>query len=301
MLLELTQPLLRRISPWAHKGRIMNEKQKGKIITFHIRRYDPEKGGNPYWQSYPVPFTEGMTILDGLHSIRENMDPTLVWRYSCRMGICGSCAMLVNSFPVLACNTQVSEVAKSELAVAPLPNFDTIKDLVPDLSGMFEKHRTLFPYILREDKAEMEEPTGEFSQSPEELEAYLQFSFCIRCGACMAACPTLATDKEYLGPMPIAQGYRYSNDRRDYGFNERKLVVGDSHGAFRCHFGSECSRACPKGVDPAKAIQLLKRQLVFNYLRLYKQKKPCGINTEPRTTGKRESIPDAPAHTVEKE
>lgn len=277
----------------------MSEKHTGKRITFHIRRYNPEEDSKPHWQSYEVPLTEGMTVLDGLHYIRENLDATLVWRYSCRMGICGSCAVLVNSFPVLACNTQVREVAKSELAIAPLPNFDTIRDLVPDLSNMFEKHRSLKPHILREDKEEMEEPSGEFSQSPEELESYLQFSFCIRCGACMAACPTLATDKEYLGPMPIAQGYRYSNDTRDHGFNDRKKVVGDSHGAFRCHFGSECSRACPKGVDPAKAIQLLKRQLVFNYLRLYKQKAPCGINKEPRTSGRREGIPDAPPYTVE--
>lgn len=277
----------------------MSEKKNGKIIAFHIRRFNPEKDKKPYWQSYSVSTTDGMTVLDGLHLIKQNLDATLAWRYSCRMGICGSCAMLVNGYPVLACNTQINEVAKKDLAVAPLPNFDIIRDLVPDLLAMFEKHRSLHPYILRDDKGEMNIPTGEFSQSPEELEAYLQFSFCIRCGACMAACPTLATDKEYLGPMPLAQGYRYSNDTRDYGFNQRKEVVGDSHGAFRCHFGSECSRACPKGVDPAKAIQLMKRQLVFNYLRLYKQKTPCGINKGPRTTGKREGIPEAPPYTIE--
>ncbi len=277
----------------------MNEKKNGKEITFRIRRFNPEKDNKPYWHSYSVPLTEGMTVLDGLHYIKQNLDATLSWRYSCRMGICGSCAMLVNGFPMLGCNTQISEVAKKKLAIAPLPNFDIIRDLVPDISQMFEKHQSLHPYVLREDQSEMDEPSGEFIQSPEELEAYLQFSFCIRCGACMAACPTLATDKEYLGPMPLAQGYRYSNDTRDFGFDQRKLVVGDSHGAFRCHFGSECSRACPKGVDPAKAIQLMKRQLVFNYLRLFKQKKPCGIDLKPRTTGRREGIPEAPPYTID--
>ena len=116
---------------------------------------------------------------------------------------------------------------------------------------------------------------GEFYQSPEELESYLQFTYCIKCGCCMAACPTLATDARYLGPMPLAAAQRYNDDTRDDGRRLRNQVTGSSHGAFRCHYAGECSRACPKGVDPAKAIQHLKRRLVLDYLHLARRKEPC--------------------------
>ena len=155
-----------------------------------------------------------MTVLDGLHYIKENLDQTLAWRYSCRMGVCGSCGMLINGVPALACNTQILEVAGTGSALGPLPNFDIVRDLVPDLTAMFEKHRALTPFISR-DEAEINDPAGEYYQSPEDLERYLQFSFCIKCGCCMSACPTLATDTRYLGPMPLTQAFRYNNDTRD--------------------------------------------------------------------------------------
>lgn len=271
-------------------------------ILFKIFRFNPEKDNRPYYQDFMVPIHRGMTILDGLHNIKQNMDNSLAWRYSCRMGVCGSCAMLVNGKPMLACNTQITDISNRAVTIAPLPNFDVIRDLVPDLSPMFQHHLSTQPQIHRDDHEEMALPTGEYGQSPEELEKYLQFSFCIRCGACMAACPTMATDREYLGPMPLAQAFRYSSDTRDEnGFEIRKEVLDSSHGVYRCHFGSECSIVCPKGVDPAKAIQLMKRMLVFDYLKLLKKKPPCRIITEPRETGKREGIPEAPPFTVNKE
>ena len=269
-----------------------------KTITFRIRKFNPETDAAPAWKAFAVPFAKGMTVLDGLHWIKMHADPGLAWRYSCRMGVCGSCAMLINGRPTLACNTQVASLKAAEVCVAALPNFNTVRDLVPDLTPMFEKHRAIKPYILRDDKAEMEAPTGEFQQSPHELEEYLQFSYCIRCGACMAACPTMAADRDYPGPMPLAQSYRYSADSRDGGFTERAEAVDRKNGVFSCHFGSECSAACPKGVDPAKAIQLMKRRLVFDYLRLFKAPKPCGVVHGQRTTGKREGIPEAPEYTI---
>jgi succinate dehydrogenase / fumarate reductase iron-sulfur subunit len=245
-------------------------------MTFHILRFAPEKDARPFVAAYRVPLKRGMTVLEGLYYIKENLDQSLTWRSSCRMGVCGSCGMLVNGVPRLACNTQILEVARRRLTLGPLPNFDIIRDLVPDLASMFDKHLEVSPFIQRADEADLNSPEGEYYQSPEDLEHYLQFSFCIKCGCCMAACPTLATDARYLGPMPLTQALRYNNDSRDGAAQERAGAIGSRRGAFRCHYAGECSRVCPKGVDPAKAIQLLKRQLVAGYLGLAGRKKPCG-------------------------
>lgn len=245
-----------------------------RTIQFHVTRYNPERDQKPYVQTYAVPVREGMTVLEGLHYIKENLDASLAWRYSCRMGVCGSCGMLLNGKPSLACNTQILHICAADLAVGPLPNFRIIRDLVPDLAPMFEKHRALSPFILR-DESELNDPAGEYYQTPEQLEQYLQFAYCIKCGCCMAACPTLATDEHYLGPMPLTAAHRYNADTRDDGRRIRNQQAGSSHGAFRCHYAGECSRVCPKGVDPAKAVQRLKRQLVLDYLRLARRRKPC--------------------------
>jgi succinate dehydrogenase / fumarate reductase, iron-sulfur subunit len=267
-------------------------------INFHVTRYNPETDRTPYVKIYQVPVREGMTVLDGLHYIKENLDPSLAWRYSCRMGVCGSCGMLLNGHPTLACNTQILHIAKTDLTVAPLPNFRIIRDLVPDLITMVEKHRSIKPYVMRPDEAEVNNPAGEYFQRPEELEAYLQFTYCIKCGCCMAACPTLATDARYLGPMPLTQAHRYNVDTRDDGRPGRNQETGGGHGAFRCHYAGECSRACPKGVDPAKAIQHMKRKLVLDYLRLARRKKPCAKLHGPGEGKPLANIPAAPARTA---
>ncbi len=267
-------------------------------INFHVSRYNPESDAAPYVKVYTLPVREGMTVLDGPHYIKDNLDPTLAWRYSCRMGICGSCGMLLNGRPGLACNTQILHIADANLTVGPLPNFEIIRDLVPDLMTMFDKHRFVQPYVVRQEQAELNDPTGEFYQSPEELEAYLQFSYCIKCGCCMGACPTLATDARYLGPMPLAAAQRYNKDTRDEGRSGRNEVTGASHGAFRCHYAGECSRVCPKGVDPARAVQLLKRQLVLDYLHLARRRKPCKKMTGPGEGKPLPNIAAAPARTV---
>jgi succinate dehydrogenase / fumarate reductase iron-sulfur subunit len=244
-------------------------------IIFYIRRFDPERDEAPWLQQFTVQVERGMTILDGLHQIKETQDSSLAWRFSCRMGVCGSCAMLINGKPTLACNTQILEVSDQIITLAPLPNFAIIKDLVPDLTSLFDKHAHIQPYIRRNDLEEMSEPTGEYFQTPQELEKYLQFTYCIKCGCCMAACPTRATDPEYLGPVSLTQAYRYCKDSRDDGFKARKNKVAVSHGVFNCHYAGECSRVCPKGVDPARAIQLMKRELVLDYLKLKRHKKPA--------------------------
>lgn len=268
-----------------------------RTVTFRVRRFEPGRDERPRWEDHRVEVTPGMTVLDGLWKVKEQSAPSLAWRSSCRMGICGSCGMLINGRPRLACNTQVAELGSEVVAVGPLPNFDIVKDLVPDLRPMFETHRDLRPYLLRDDTAEQDDPTREYWQSPHELEEYLQFSYCIKCGCCMAACPTVATDPHYAGPMPLAQAQRYDSDSRDAGFGERREVLSGGDGPWRCHFAGECSQVCPKGVDPAKAIQLMKRDLVFDLLRLRRRKPPAAVAEAPHGLP-REGIPPAPPRTV---
>ena len=267
-------------------------------VTFRIRRFDPTTDAEPHWEDYRLAYVPGMTVLEGLKIIKETQSPTLSWRSSCRMGVCGSCGMFINGLPRLACNTQVTELGSTLVTVAPLPNFNTVRDLVPDLVPMFESHIAAHPYLVRQDVTEQNDPTGEYWQSAHQLEEYLQFSYCIKCGCCMAACPTYATDAAYAGPMPLAQAHRYNSDSRDGGFEERKKILGGEHGPWKCHFAGECSRVCPKGVDPARAIQMMKRSLVLNYLHLWTQPCPAKLGTVPEGTKRRDGIPEAPPRTI---
>ncbi len=267
-------------------------------VVFRIRRFDPTTDAEPHWEDYRFPCPPGTTVLEGLKTIKEKLSPTLAWRSSCRMGVCGSCGMFINGSPRLACNTQIAELGGSLVTVAPLPNFNIIRDLVPDLVPMIEAHVEAMPYLIRDDAAEMAQPTGEYWQSPHQLEQYLEFSYCIKCGCCMAACPTYATDPVYAGPMPLAQAHRYNADSRDGGFDERKTLLSGGRGPWRCHFAGECSRVCPKGVDPARAIQLMKRQLVFDYLRLWKQPCPASLAKPIAGLKRRDGIPEAPPRTI---
>jgi succinate dehydrogenase / fumarate reductase iron-sulfur subunit len=275
------------------------ETQKEHKIDIYIRRFDPERDAEPRQQKYTLTVVKGMTVLDGLHELKQIQDPTLSFRFSCRMGVCGSCAMMINGKPALSCNTQILDVTQSALTLAPLPNFTIIRDLVPDLVPMFGVHARIMPYIKRGDTKEMEDPTAEFFQSPHELEGYLQFTYCIKCGACMAGCPTMATDREYLGPMPLTQAYRYNVDSRDDGGKERKDIIAANHGAYNCHYAGECSNVCPKGVDPARAIQLMKKDLVRDYFRLNKPKKCAHVHHLPIDVERKEKIA-APPYTVER-
>ena len=266
-------------------------------LVLRVRRFEPEKDAGPRWEDHRIEVADGMTVLDGLWKIKENGGPTLAWRSSCRMGICGSCGMLINGRPRLACNTQLSELGGATVSVAPLPNFDTVKDLVPDLGPMFEAHREVQPYLIREDTEEQENPTFEYRQTPRQLERYAQFSYCIKCGCCIAACPTVATDHVYAGPMPLGQAQRYNGDSRDAGFGARAQALSGELGPWRCHFAGECSQVCPKGVDPAKAIQLLKRELVFDLVHLRRRKPAAPVAAEPHGH-RRPDVPDPPPRTV---
>ena len=268
-------------------------------IIFYVRRFDPDKDTVPRQEQYTVPVEKGMTVLDGLHYIKQTQDASLGLRFSCRMGVCGSCGMVINGKPGLACNTQILDVSETALTVAPLPNFNIIRDLVPDLVPMFGVHQSIKPFIQREDADEMENPTMEFFQTSHQLEEFLQFTYCIKCGCCMASCPTMATDREYLGPMPLTQIYRYNIDSRDAAGDVRRNIAAESHGTFNCHYAGECSAACPKGVDPARAIQLMKKDLVLRYFGLAKAGKCAKLCKKPEKAAWKPKV-EAPAFTADK-
>jgi succinate dehydrogenase / fumarate reductase iron-sulfur subunit len=268
-------------------------------ITFRIRRYQPENDALPHWETYRLAASEGMTVLEALHAIKNDQDHSLAWRSSCRMGICGSCAMYINRLPQLACQTQVLDLNTDVVEIAPLPNFDNIRDLVPDLDPLFQKHAAVQPHLITE--TQNKDLTVEFLQTPEQREAYGQFSMCIKCGICMAACPTLATDQAFLGPQSMAQAFRYITDNRDMGLSQRLGVLDALHGPFNCHLAGACTEACPKGVDPALGIQLLKRTLVLQALNLRGIKAPAPMSPLSTEFIPNEKISRAPARTVNPE
>jgi succinate dehydrogenase / fumarate reductase iron-sulfur subunit len=203
-----------------------------------------------------------MTVLEAILHARDYEDHSIGVRFSCRMASCGSCGMKINGVPRLACFTPVSELKAETVTVQPMDNFPIIKDLATDLTGFFQLHREVVPHIVRADAEELDNATSDYVMSPEDLESILQFTYCIKCGLCTSSCPTVATDKLYPGPQALAQAYRYTMDVRDEGGEERFKILDTEHGVFRCHYAGSCSAVCPKGVDPALGIQLLKRHVM---------------------------------------
>lgn len=232
-------------------------------VVLRVYRLDPSSERKPRYQTFRVPYRRGLTVLDALLYVKERLDPTLAIRYSCRMSSCGSCGMTINGVPRLACYTQVAELDSDEIKVEPLMNYPLIRDLVVDFDGFFEKHRRMKPWLVRRDEKEQEAPTTQYLQSDEELLDYVQFSYCIKCGLCYAACPVVTALPEFPGPQALAQLYRYYIDSRDEAPRMRIEIANKATGLWRCHFAGSCSAVCPKGVDPALAIQLLRREMLF--------------------------------------
>ncbi len=269
-----------------------------KTVTIEALRYNPEKDSAPRLQQYSVPVSKGMTVLDGLHWIKENLDNTLSWRSSCRMGICGSCGMFINGLPRLACNLQIVHLHTDRISVKPLPNYKIIRDLVPDLEDLFTKHRSVKPFLIRKDMVEQNRATGEYFQSEQELLNYIQFAYCIKCGLCLSACPTVATSENYVGPQALTQGWRYTVDSRDEGAQERASELYSSHGIYRCHFAGACSQVCPKGVDPALAIQLAKQDAFLKFLGKRAHQPAATVAPALEVKNIKTDIPQAPAPTI---
>ncbi|MEM3267845.1 MAG: succinate dehydrogenase iron-sulfur subunit, partial [Conexivisphaerales archaeon] len=207
---------------------------------------------------YSVRADKYTTVLDALIKVKEIQDPTLSVRYSCRMGICGSCGMVINGKPRLACETHLFSLSTEEVQIGPMEGHPILKDLVVDMDDFFEKHRQVLPWLYREDMKEKFSAEQEHKQERSELDYYLPFSYCIKCGLCVDACPVSNTNKDFLGPQALAQAYRYNSDSRDQGEKLRLEKLDTFDGSWGCEYAGACSVVCPKGVDPALAIQLLK-------------------------------------------
>jgi fumarate reductase iron-sulfur subunit len=225
-------------------------------ITLEVTRYRPERESEPSFRKYDVPLRKDWAVLDGLNYIKDHVDGTLSYRWSCRMGICGSCGMTVNGEPKLTCATFLTEYAPGPVRVEPLRNFPVIRDLVVEIGDFIRKLPRVKPWIVRNEEKTVDE--GEYLQTPEEMEDYHQFSMCINCMLCYSACPVYGLDPKFIGPAAIALAQRYNLDSRDEGTRQRLDVLNDHDGVWGCTFVGECTRACPKGVDPAGAIQRYK-------------------------------------------
>jgi fumarate reductase iron-sulfur subunit len=234
-------------------------------VTLKVTRYRPGKDIAPTLQSYAVPYRQDWVVLDALNHIKDQIDGTLSYRWSCRMGVCGSCGMMVNGVPKLTCAAFLRDYQGQEIRVEPLVHFPIIRDLVIDMNDFMDKLKSVKSWLVR--KVEKPVAEGEYRQTPAELEAFHQFTQCINCMLCYAACPVYGLEPEFLGPAAIALAYRYNMDSRDQGRDQRLEVLGTHHGVWECTFVGECSEVCPKHVDPAAAIQRSKVDLAKDWFK----------------------------------
>jgi fumarate reductase iron-sulfur subunit len=236
-----------------------------KTIALEVARYRPETDEAPVFERYDVPLRDEWVILDALNYIKDHVDGTLSFRWSCRMGICGSCGMTVNGEPRLTCATFLSSYAPGPIRVEALQNFPVVRDLVIDMSDFLVKLEQVKPWIIRGEGDP--EPERELLQTPEELDVFKQFSMCINCMLCYAACPVYGLEPEFAGPAAIALAQRYNMDSRDRGSDERMDILSQHDGIWGCTFVGRCTEVCPKHVDPAGAIQQYKVMAVQEWMK----------------------------------
>ncbi len=227
--------------------------------TFKIFRFDARnKEEAPRFDTYCVGILPGLTVLSALLQIRDEVDGTLAFRYSCRSAVCGSCAMVMNGRIELACRTQVASLGGDTIVIEPLPNLEIIKDLVVDLTPFWTMYEKVQPWLVRRSPA----PAKEIPQSEGERDRIDQFVNCILCAACYGACPVLGRDPEYLGPAALAKLERFvldSRDERPPGFLE---TINDEKGVWGCDTLLKCIEACPKDVRPTDGIVGLRKSLL---------------------------------------
>jgi len=221
-------------------------------IILEVARFDPERDTEPSYESFEVPLRGDWMILDALNHIKDQLDGSLGYRWSCRMGICGSCGMMVNGVPKLTCETLLTNFAPGPIRIAPLDHFPVVKDLVIEMDDFMNKLQKVKPYIVRKDDYK---PQREFIQTPAQLEKFHQFSLCINCMLCYAACPVYGLEPEFTGPAALTLAERYNLDSRDQGASERTDLLSQHDGIWGCTVVGECSNVCPKHVDPSLAIQ----------------------------------------------
>ena len=236
-----------------HKGKVGAETRE-----FQIYRWDPDKNDNPQLDSYHVDLKNcGPMVLDAITKIKNEIDPTLTFRRSCREGICGSCAMNIDGVNTLACTKPIIEV-KGKVKIYPLPHMPVIKDLVPDLTHFFRQLASIEPWLKRDESTGLTENV----QTVDERNRLDGLYECILCACCSTSCPSYWWNSErYLGPAALLQANRWIMDSRDMATDERLEQLDDTFKLYRCHTIMNCTNACPKGLNPAKAIGQIKKMI----------------------------------------
>ncbi|MBI4290305.1 MAG: succinate dehydrogenase/fumarate reductase iron-sulfur subunit [Betaproteobacteria bacterium] len=234
-----------------------------KTIEIEVLRYRPEQDKGTFSQSYKVPFTDEMSVLQGLQYIKDNLDSTLSFRWSCRMAICGSCGMMIQGVPKLACRTFLRHYHPKKLRVGPLEHFPIERDLVVRVEDFIRKLESVKPYIIPKKPRKLEE--GEYLQTPAQLEHFRQYSTCINCMLCYSACPQYGLDSHFYGPGILSLLHRYNADSRDAGRAERMKLGHSEEGFWGCTAVGYCSVVCPKSVDPAQALNSNKMNSAIDY------------------------------------
>ena len=229
------------------------------IRKYQVYRWSPDDGENPSIDTYEVDLdTCGPMVLDGLIKIKNDMDPTLTFRRSCREGVCGSCAMNIDGTNTLACTKDMGDI-KGDVKVYPLPHMDVVKDLVPDLSKAYAQYASVEPWLKTDTPA----PDKERLQSPEERAKLDGLWECILCFCCTTSCPSYWWNSDrYLGPAVLLQAYRWIADSRDEKTGDRLDNLEDPFRLYRCHTIMNCTNTCPKSLNPAKAIAETKKLML---------------------------------------
>jgi succinate dehydrogenase / fumarate reductase iron-sulfur subunit len=239
------------------KSRAYSAAGGGRSKTFRIYRFDPDSGENPRYDTFEIDLDDcGPMVLDALIKIKNEVDPTLTFRRSCREGICGSCSMNIDGKNGLACTTAIEDL-KGEVRITPLPAMQVIKDLVPDFSHFYAQYASIRPWLQTVSPT----PSGkERLQTPEQRDKLDGLYECILCACCSTACPSYWWNSDkFLGPAILLQAYRWLADSRDEMTGERLDALEDPFRLYRCHTIMNCSNVCPKGLSPARAIAEIKK------------------------------------------
>jgi len=227
-------------------------------LTFKILRFEPHRDEHPHFQFYRHEPKPHDSVLEALKDIRDQQDPSLAFRYSCREAVCGSCSLVINGRIALACRTQVSDLGSDEVVVEPLPNLEIQKDLIVDLKPFWEAYRRIEPFL----QAPGETPEKGHRVEEKDLERVFQYITCILCACCYSACPVATRDGRYAGPAALAKLYRFSVDPRDgRPFSALERVDGPD-GVWGCDTVFRCNDVCPKDVRPADGIEGLRRKII---------------------------------------